>query len=399
METVVSGRLGAIDLFLSGLGFLMKPVTSNGTTDPAAVIAIRGRHTAQPQDILKILHLIALKYLKCQRLRSEGWRMVRQLATAKPWGQRLSMVKDVGMLSCLCSTVLGFGEIVVDCGSQREDSRSEAWRTPRLRMGRLKFAAVWRCLAAILFLLEQLPVCSPEVDEADGYGSGSDPDRTFVVFSPSAAAPFTPSDVTSNGSDLFFAPIVIERMTEPPSELLSRTRRTSLIPDVGAEKEYFFRRDFPPTASEEVEQSWYADYEYEDGEMPQNDEPYKPGTPEEDVHIVSCQMDVACNPNDPLAKCTCKNQIEAFGEARCIIPKARVSHISMANSGKMNVFCVGVTLTPPDSDSDYEMQTRCKYYGGNNEKYKVYVTKKVELDELSATEKVRYRACLEPLKD
>ncbi|XP_078697417.1 uncharacterized protein LOC144925312 [Branchiostoma floridae x Branchiostoma belcheri] len=308
-------------------------------------------------------------------------------------------------------------------------------------MGRPKFGAVWRCLAAILFLLEQLPVCSPEVDEADGYGSGSDPDRTFVVvrrhrssnnnnnnnnlddehyessagsgadsiedsyiisplqFSPSAAAPFTPSDVTSNGSDLFFAPIVIERMTEPPSELLSRTRRTSLIPDVGAEKEYFFRRDFPPTASEEVEQSWYADYEYEDGEMPQNDEPYKPGTPEEDVHIVSCQMDVACNPNDPLAKCTCKNQIEAFGEARCIIPKARVSHISMANSGKMNVFCVGVTLTPPDSDSDYEMQTRCKYYGGNNEKYKVYVTKKVELDELSATEKVRYRACLEPLKD
>ncbi|CAH1240080.1 uncharacterized protein [Branchiostoma lanceolatum] len=118
----------------------------------------------------------------------------------------------------------------------------------------------------------------------------------------------------------------------------------------------------------------------------------------QNLHVVSCQMDVACDPDDPGGHCTCPKDLETFGEAKCIIPKARISHISMSNSGPVKIFCVGVTLNSEESDIIYDMHTRCKYLGGNNVKYRVYITKTVETSDTNE-DKVKYRACLEPVDD
>ncbi|XP_078661146.1 uncharacterized protein LOC144905379 [Branchiostoma floridae x Branchiostoma belcheri] len=114
-------------------------------------------------------------------------------------------------------------------------------------------------------------------------------------------------------------------------------------------------------------------------------------------HVVSCQMHVACNLGTPNTRCTCENEFNAFGERRCALPKARITHRSQSRWGILSLFCVGVAL-PPLEDSNYDLQARCSIFGREEVKYRVYVTKedvgKQNGDPADTT--IRYRACLEP---
>ncbi|CAH1241679.1 Hypp6389 [Branchiostoma lanceolatum] len=116
-------------------------------------------------------------------------------------------------------------------------------------------------------------------------------------------------------------------------------------------------------------------------------------------HVVSCQMHVACNLGTPNTRCTCENEFNSFGERRCALPKARITHRSQSRWGILSLFCVGVAL-PPLEDSNYDLQARCSIFGREEVKYRVYVTKedvgKQNGDAKDTT--IRYRACLEPAK-
>ncbi|XP_019623664.1 PREDICTED: uncharacterized protein LOC109469571 [Branchiostoma belcheri] len=110
---------------------------------------------------------------------------------------------------------------------------------------------------------------------------------------------------------------------------------------------------------------------------------------------LSCDVTVACN-GGKLNTCSC-------GEDRlraCVLPMARITHKSWSQYDPMTLFCVGVELASGKNGTNYELLTRCKTKGVGKVKYRVYVKredKNAALDETQAT--VRYRACLEPLKD
>ncbi|XP_035696514.1 uncharacterized protein LOC118429974 [Branchiostoma floridae] len=114
------------------------------------------------------------------------------------------------------------------------------------------------------------------------------------------------------------------------------------------------------------------------------------------LHVVSCQMDVACNLGTPHTMCQCERNMQIG--SNCILPKARITHKSSTDRGVVTSFCVGVALPPMmDGRSKYDMQTRCKFWGRDDVQYRVHVTKRLETSNHSPFErKVKYTACLKP---
>ncbi|KAI8488603.1 hypothetical protein Bbelb_336320 [Branchiostoma belcheri] len=114
------------------------------------------------------------------------------------------------------------------------------------------------------------------------------------------------------------------------------------------------------------------------------------------LHVVSCQMDVACNLGTPHTMCQCERNMQIG--SNCILPKARITHKSSTDRGVVTSFCVGVALPPMmDGRSKYDMQTRCKFWGRDDVQYKVHVTKRLVTSSQSPFErKVKYTACLKP---
>ncbi|KAI8488489.1 hypothetical protein Bbelb_338010 [Branchiostoma belcheri] len=115
------------------------------------------------------------------------------------------------------------------------------------------------------------------------------------------------------------------------------------------------------------------------------------------LHVVSCKMDITCDPADPTGLCNCDNEVHEYGESRCVIPKARISHISRTDGRRLNLFCVGLSLDIKEADGSNELQAECQLLGGDNDvQYRVFVTKNIEFDEKEG-ERVKFRACLEPI--
>ncbi|KAI8495643.1 hypothetical protein Bbelb_266150 [Branchiostoma belcheri] len=84
---------------------------------------------------------------------------------------------------------------------------------------------------------------------------------------------------------------------------------------------------------------------------------------DEFLHVITCQMDVACNLGMPNTVCSCDDVVNEFGEKKCILPKARITHRSKTTKGIMALFCVGVSLPPMDDGSNYDLQTKCNILG------------------------------------
>ncbi|CAH1241497.1 Hypp6369 [Branchiostoma lanceolatum] len=119
---------------------------------------------------------------------------------------------------------------------------------------------------------------------------------------------------------------------------------------------------------------------------------------DEFLHVITCQMDVACNLGMPNTACSCDDVVNEFGEKKCILPKARITHRSKTTKGIMALFCVGVSLPPMDDGSNYDLQTKCNILGADDVKYRVYVTKEDIIPEIPDEEAlIKYKACLEPV--
>ncbi|KAI8497070.1 hypothetical protein Bbelb_250190 [Branchiostoma belcheri] len=100
------------------------------------------------------------------------------------------------------------------------------------------------------------------------------------------------------------------------------------------------------------------------------------------AHVVSCQINVACNLGSPNRRCKCRpNNRQKPGtesNASCVFPKARVTHRSLTKKGLLTSFCFGVSLPALGRRYKYDMRTKCTFYGRPNVTYKVYVSKAVK---------------------
>ncbi|XP_078662359.1 uncharacterized protein LOC144906181 [Branchiostoma floridae x Branchiostoma belcheri] len=121
------------------------------------------------------------------------------------------------------------------------------------------------------------------------------------------------------------------------------------------------------------------------------------------AHVVSCQINVACNLGSPNRRCKCRpNNRQKPGtesNASCVFPKARVTHRSLTKKGLLTSFCFGVSLPALGRRYKYDMRTKCTFYGRPNVTYKVYVSKAVKGSARSKKGRtVRYKACLRPVQ-
>ncbi|XP_035700246.1 uncharacterized protein LOC118432744 [Branchiostoma floridae] len=121
------------------------------------------------------------------------------------------------------------------------------------------------------------------------------------------------------------------------------------------------------------------------------------------AHVVSCQINVACNLGRPNRRCKCRpnnRQRPGVGSTTsCVFPKARVTHRSLTKKGLLSSFCFGVSLPALGRRYKYDMRTKCSFYGRPNVTYKVYVSKAVKGSAKSKKGRtVRYKACLRPVQ-
>ncbi|KAI8495601.1 PREDICTED: uncharacterized protein LOC109462324 [Branchiostoma belcheri] len=115
--------------------------------------------------------------------------------------------------------------------------------------------------------------------------------------------------------------------------------------------------------------------------------------------VITCIINVTCNMGTPNSECTCVNDLDAFGQPKCTLPKARITHKSKVTIVPMNLFCAGVALPLVDDKTQYDVHASCSIFAPQDVSYKVnFIKEDLERDVKTGGLILKYKACLEPEK-
>ncbi|XP_035658767.1 uncharacterized protein LOC118403969 [Branchiostoma floridae] len=113
--------------------------------------------------------------------------------------------------------------------------------------------------------------------------------------------------------------------------------------------------------------------------------------------VITCIINVTCNMGTPNSECTCVNDLDAFGQPKCTLPKARITHKSKVTIVPMNLFCAGVALPLVDDKTHYDVHASCSIFAPQDVSYKVnFIKEDGERDLKTGGLILKYKACLEP---
>ncbi|CAH1241232.1 Hypp6335 [Branchiostoma lanceolatum] len=113
--------------------------------------------------------------------------------------------------------------------------------------------------------------------------------------------------------------------------------------------------------------------------------------------VITCIINVTCNMGTPNSECTCVNDLDAFGQPKCTLPKARITHKSKVTIVPMNLFCAGVALPLVDDKTHYDVHASCSIFAPQDVSYKVnFIKEDGERDVKTGGLILKYKACLEP---